>query len=477
MKEWFNVDRKGLSKIMERKGKEFILFELLQNAWDEPGVTKVFVALCEDSLPGYSMIVVTDDAPAGFQDLAHSYTLFAESKKKSDATKRGRFNLGEKLVLAMCKEATITTTTGGVRFDEDGRHRINKKLPSGSEVRLILRMNAKEREALIQSCKKLIPPSHIETTINQGLLPSCIPLTQFQSTLTTEIANDEGYLARSQRNTTVDVFQASDDRPAAIYELGIPVCEIEGRYVINVNQKVPLTMDREEVLPSFRKQLSVAVLNHMAQHMDKDDVNTGWVTEAVASLDAKPEALQSYMDTRFGEKRVAYDPSDPEANNIAVSQGYTVVTGSQLSRAAWGNVKEAGAILPAGQVTPSPKAFSEQGDQLPFMEPTPHMKEVEEYAKRVAYEVLGGVNITVSFTPEKDWGCAAAFGPKGVLYFNAGALGESWFWLKHNQQEIDDLLIHELAHYRVSNHLSRDYYKELTRIGAALAAGIRAGRL
>ena len=34
MKEWFKVDTKGLAKILERKGKEFALFELIQNAFE-----------------------------------------------------------------------------------------------------------------------------------------------------------------------------------------------------------------------------------------------------------------------------------------------------------------------------------------------------------------------------------------------------------------------------------------------------------
>ena len=38
MKNWFEIDKQGLAKILERKGKEFVVFELLQNCWDEPGV-------------------------------------------------------------------------------------------------------------------------------------------------------------------------------------------------------------------------------------------------------------------------------------------------------------------------------------------------------------------------------------------------------------------------------------------------------
>src|ERR1035437_3938210 len=33
--QWFDVDKAGLAKLLARKGKEFVLFELVQNAWDE----------------------------------------------------------------------------------------------------------------------------------------------------------------------------------------------------------------------------------------------------------------------------------------------------------------------------------------------------------------------------------------------------------------------------------------------------------
>ena len=45
MKNWFEVNKHGLAKILERKGKEFALFELIQNGRDEPGVTRVTASL------------------------------------------------------------------------------------------------------------------------------------------------------------------------------------------------------------------------------------------------------------------------------------------------------------------------------------------------------------------------------------------------------------------------------------------------
>lgn len=34
-RKWIDVDLDGLRKILERRGKEFAIYELVQNAWDE----------------------------------------------------------------------------------------------------------------------------------------------------------------------------------------------------------------------------------------------------------------------------------------------------------------------------------------------------------------------------------------------------------------------------------------------------------
>ena len=84
---WFDVDKQGLAKLMAGRHKAFVLYELLQNAWDQ-NVTKVQVSLSEVPGRAESEIVVEDDDPDGFADLTHAYTLFAESRKKADPKKR-----------------------------------------------------------------------------------------------------------------------------------------------------------------------------------------------------------------------------------------------------------------------------------------------------------------------------------------------------------------------------------------------------
>jgi hypothetical protein len=80
---------------------------LIQNALDEVEVTKIDVTLA--LVPGRPLadLTVEDDSPEGFRDLAHAYTLFAESYKRSNPEQRGQFNLGEKMVLAACESASI----------------------------------------------------------------------------------------------------------------------------------------------------------------------------------------------------------------------------------------------------------------------------------------------------------------------------------------------------------------------------------
>ena len=41
MKNWFDAEKQGLARLLERKGKEFVLFELIQNGWDAAGVTNL----------------------------------------------------------------------------------------------------------------------------------------------------------------------------------------------------------------------------------------------------------------------------------------------------------------------------------------------------------------------------------------------------------------------------------------------------
>jgi hypothetical protein len=482
MRNWFEVDKQGLARILERKGKEFVVFELIQNAWDEPGVTRVNVTL-EHRGWNKALLVVEDDAPEGFKDLSHAFTLFADSAKKANPEQRGRFNLGEKLVLAISEEVTIRTASGGIRFDDAGRHSLRVGQPVGSRVECVVRMTADQCQGIEAQVRKLISPERIVTVFNGVPLEARLPVKQFRTTLPTEVAAEDGFLRRVSRETTIRLYPVPPGETATLYEMGIPVVETGDKWHCDIGQKVPLTLDRENVPPGFLRQVRVAVLNQMHAQLEPEDVNSEWAETAIASPDCTPEAVQSYLRTRFGDKRVSFDPSDPEANKLAVSQGYTVVHGAMMSAGAWNNARSAHAILPAGQITPSAKTWTGEGhpdavafdDWIPELKWTEGMREIAAFAKEVGEKVLTRA-ITVKFCATPHHLGGASYGPNGELVFNKFRLGAEWFE-RGITEDVVQLLIHELGHEHSPDHLSSEYHETLCCIGARMFALARRDEL
>jgi len=456
---WFDIDKAGLAKLLERRGKEWILAELLQNAWDAPGTTTVNLNL--HPVPGKPLvdIEIIDDSPEGFTDIAHAFTLFGESVKKGDPTLRGRFNLGEKLVLALCQDAKIITTKGTVEFHENGtRTESRARLPAGTRFSGRMRMTRDELESVLLAVEDFLPPKGIRTFVNNKELLHREPLHIVEAVLPTEIANSEGVLIRSRRKTVIAVHQPLEGKPGRIYEMGIPIVETGDTFDIDIGQKVPVSMERDSVSPSYLRDARVAVLNATASSLKDDATRSPWVEDALDDENASDEAVKAIVLARFGNKVVSYDPSDAEANARATSLGYKVVHGGSFSRQAWEHIRRSQAMLPAGRVTPTPKPFDPEGNPAEHVEKTEGMHGFLTFCRALAREIMG-VDIAVHFL--KTFNARAAYGNR-TLSFNVSSLGEKWF--NTIGQEQIDLVIHEFGHEYASDHLSDRYYRALTRL-------------
>lgn len=466
--EWFNVDKAGLAKLMDGRSKAFILYELIQNAWDEAS-KNVSVSILRDPGSHFVTIRVQDDNPEGFKDISHAYTLFAESDKKADAEKRGRFNMGEKLVLALARTAYIETTKGTIDFNATGRHESKHKRDSGSVVCIEIKATIAEQDEMIDAASRLIPPPGIRTVVNGEEIAARTRFNWFEVELPTIFADSEGVLRPTKRKTLVRLHHTLPGETAMLYEMGIPVVETGDKYHVDVQQKVPLNMDRDNVTPAYLRAIRVAVLNHTAEQLAGSDVTETWVREACSDPKAESEAVKRVIGLRFGENAVTFDPSDREANKISLSEDRQVVHGAHLTAGEWSNVRKIdGLLLPAGKVTPSPKPYSPDGDPLTLIKPedwTPGMNRIVEFA-RVAAKELMHATIRVQIANDPTWGTAATYGP-GKLLFNAGRLGFNWFD-EGISEEVIDLIIHEFGHHYEMDHLSRGYYDALTKLGARM---------
>lgn len=484
---WFEVDKAGLSQLLATRGKAFALTELIQNAWDE-NTTEIKVAIEKiEGRRGFYKVIVEDNCPEGWADLTHAFTLFAPSAKKNDATKRGRFNLGEKLVLAICESATISTVKGVVEFTPEGRRILKSRRTSGSVFEAVMKLTIDDIDNFRKLFNALIPPTGITNSLSiRSVLPSfddCTlkpssPVHTFSQSLPTLCADKEGNLKRTRRTTTVELHDVGIDSigTAHIYELGIPVVALtDDRWSINVLQKVPLNSERDNVPPAYLKELRVAVLNQAFDLLTKDEATNDWVSSAAADERAQDDVVDHVLTSRFGEKRVAYDPTDLEANKLAVSKGYTVISGGGLSSGLWRNAKRSDAIRPAGQVTPSPKPYSDDPN-APLVKIIPRENWSEDQRNFVSYaEFLhnkligssvsdGSLQVRIVHTTNNF---SAAYG-SSTLDLNVFRLGKKWFKPTNIEKQLA-LLLHEFAHYYCGDHLDCKFHDAICDLGAKLA--------
>jgi len=464
----FEVSAEGLKKLIKDKAR--LILELVQNAWDEKSST-IRVGI-EKVGRGTYMIVVTDDNPEGFKDLSHAYTLYADSEKKKNPDQRGRFNEGEKRFIAACEFVSITSTTGQLRFENGIRTKGRTKRDIGTEVVARIKLTEEEYQETINYLNILLTPKFKETSLNGVPLISKDPVSSFEISLPTVTEDENGFLKDTVRKAKVEVFepiQSGSISQAYLYEMGIPVVEIDCRWSVNVHQKVPLNRDRDNVTPSYKKKLYVEVMNHTVDHLNESDSSSSWVKLGASNKDVSKEALGKVLDLRFGPDRVSYSVKDQEANSNAVAHGFRVIHGSCFSGEEWENIKKHQLVESAEKKFPTPKPYSPDADKFVVFIPesswTAGMKKIANYSKVVARHVLGE-EIKVKIA-EENGSCCACYGGNELTFFVKDLGGERWF-NEGITEAVDELIIHELGHHYESNHLSSKYHEAICKIGAKL---------
>jgi hypothetical protein len=98
------------------------------------------------------------------------------------------------------------------------------------------------------------------------------------------------------------------------------------------------------------------------------------------------------------------------------------------------------------------------------------MRRFGRYVRWMALRLLGRPALWLRFAEAPGWSMQACYG-NGELHVNAARLGEEFFsgTLHERIERWSDLIIHEFAHERESNHLSEGYYRACTRLGGKLA--------
>ena len=450
-KNWFEVDVEGLKALQKGKSKTFIVRELVQNAWDEN------IKTCELNISysnGKINVVVKDDSPEGFKNLRDAYTLFGDTSKRKNLSQRGRFNFGEKQLISICEKASLKTTKGTIVFGINGRKQSEEKIQKGTIVEIQIKGNQEDTDSLIDYAKQLLVPEKIKFYVNGELVKHQYPFKSFEAVLQTEI-QDENFLKRTKRKTKVNLIR---EEKIQLYEMGIPIMDIDCGYSVDVQQKVPLSFDRDSVNQTFIKELYVQVLNNVYEDIEEDSSSKSWIRLAMSGKGVLSEAIDKILKNRYGEKFVVANPFDRNSIDEAIAHGYRVIQGNEMSKEEWTNIKDNNLMASSSDL------FGTNFTNAPIIEPDEKQLKVAELSKKIAKELMN-INISVSFVKGGHNMVVAQYGGKH-LTFNVSRLNNGFFDIPVSQNTLN-LILHELGH-EAGNHTEDSYHELITQLGAKL---------
>ena len=371
----FAVDMAGLAEIEGGRDPHRLAFEPVTNVFDEfrgygdpgrrrPTFCRVEVRSMEHSRD--TMLDVRDDG-AGFDRAEDVWTLFAHTPKRTETGVAGRFNTGEKQMLAVARNASIETVVDGrlvtVRFERKGREVIKHRTPNprpGTSVLARMPWSKAEAGQVRLALAMVIPPDGLKYTVDGATIVPPPVTVAVRVTLPTVTLID-GVLRPTERKAIVEVRPETMGE-AWLFELGIPVCSIadtEFPYSLNVMQKVPLGMSRDSVTPAYLNRLIGSVVEAAA--LDGTmllDESAADATHLKRSLDwvRRPEALAPVAEAVFPE--ALRTSSDAASNARAAIDGRTVISGRSLTEATRRRLGEL-------DILPTPRqVYGEQVDTL-----------------------------------------------------------------------------------------------------------------
>ena len=500
----FEVDAAGYRAQMAEMKPVKVVYELIANANDEDSVKNFNLNILwvphaykskTDTGDPEIHISYKDDG-AGFKKISDVWTMYGHSERRSDPTKSGRFNLGEKEFLVLAKYAEIET------FDrkEKQRHRFvfenNTRTESGDickldkGTRIFATFDRWSKEQYDEICKDIkniyVKPNKTCTiktsfdgTDNGAVVSNAKPHKTFTAELPTLIAAQAGQpLSKVVREAQIDLYdKKTPDSVGYLFENGLPIQKQSPRtkWHVNVNQKVPLAPTRVSVPSSYWHKVCGAVLNNTVDELDHEDSGRNWVSEGMNY--ATKDTAKSWLKIKFPDKdanNICLGGSDHQANEECIDAGGGIISTGTLDKEAREHLMSLGVVERASEKYGA-KGGDAEGRYAATEQTVKPNEAMIDYAivcTKVAKDCIG-VTPIIKFVKSKRPALAWYNRDAPSLTFNVKHLKTLFFndWAAQNVQ----LLIHELAHHNGHGkyeyeieHFSKQFVDELERIGGII---------
>ena len=321
---WFQISNSGWRRINAGRPLGQLVREAISNVFDAPGVTKC------DIIVASGRVEITDDAPDGIKDRDLVTTVFLTDKEDSHLM-RGRKGRGLKELVAAGTNARIATKGYVVDFNSDGTRTIPDE--GGTDVGTeVVVYNEEWCGPVLQECveylRRFITPIGITMKINGvRYINPAIKTTIADANLQTTIIKDGKQVEVDKPCTVTTLNLRPGEKKGWVYEMGIPVQEVDTPFHINVEQRIPMNDNRDVVDAKYLPKLYAIVMRQLLDTTDREELTEHWMLRGVEAADW---SLQAAFVRKLVPEGYAIKSEDKLANDKARQHGIKLIDISML---------------------------------------------------------------------------------------------------------------------------------------------------
>lgn len=480
----FEADPEGFRVQNADRPPEHLVRELIQNALDEDGITRLSVDVVYHGKRKGTTVIVTDNTPTGVRDPRLLFTIWMSDKQDSP-TKRGRMGRGLKELISVSDETTIRsvscdalvfTRARGGKWERKEKARLGR-LERGTQVKSFVRSwGEKAAKAIVKFCKRIRVPVSVafevsylddsSTTTSETVYP--FRATEvYKLTLPTvlfEIENGERAERERYRECAVECFVPPPGEKPQVYEMGIPVEACEGPVSIDVAQRVILRERRDTLTETYKRQLFAKVLSARVDGglvRDEELRDNAAIIAAASAHNLSLQTAKKLVDVWTGGKPYA---ADPRTRAIATGNHVEVVNLRSLPE----SIREIVRYNGVDVRTVLEQRKEEFCPQIPVLKLNPDQLKTATFFDWIARGIGRECGIKIC---NGNPGCNASF-ERGSRTFTiyAEVVGKAFFQ-KPADPEALRVLIHELSHWtpKDDEHGS-EFAHDNDRVGGEVAA-------
>ena len=231
----------------------------------------------------------------------------------------------------MAKTARVDTVGHTVKFPEAGGRK-SEKNQRGSGTKVTATMPWTKGEALeLEMRLRRFRPTECSLTVNGWRVPMREAVATRTTILESILQDSAGEpMRKTHRKTEIELLAVRDGESAWLYEMGIPIQEIDTPWDIDIFQKVPMPPNRTEVPLRYLKTIYAEALNAGRELMEDSEFGQGWVKMAMNEERTEADSVKATVEGRYGKKAVLTS-NDGDANMQASEDGYQLVNPKSLT--------------------------------------------------------------------------------------------------------------------------------------------------